>query len=196
MIGSLERIGYPLWSPAENDAPMLSVEAIALSGGLCPSREGNEKNAPPLATQTPNLPNGWQSGFSVPFSQVAATQALAQRNRPNTHRNGASALRINAGKEVRRMQTLRDSTRAVIRIEHAQDVFVQAIEDGNVSQKEVKHIARAIKQALVAANVADAATALGVNVIRGGVDGDRFIETLADYRRLKKAMDSDPLDAA
>lgn len=94
------------------------------------------------------------------------------------------------------MQTVRDSTLAVQAMEDLQDVFHEAIADGNICDFEMARIKRGINRAKAATLISDTATALSVNVGRGGLDGDRFIELANDYRRLKIGMMAEPLDAA
>lgn len=94
------------------------------------------------------------------------------------------------------MQTKRDSTVAVERTEVLKEVFEAAIADGKICDIEMARLRRKIANVEKAVLVADTATALSVNVGRGGLDGDRFVELSTDYRRLKAQLHAEPLDAA
>lgn len=83
------------------------------------------------------------------------------------------------------MQTPRDSTIAVEAAEGLAATFEEAMADGNICDFEAERIKRGIQRVQAAAVVSDLATALQVNVGRGGLDGDRFVELANDYRRMK-----------
>jgi len=84
------------------------------------------------------------------------------------------------------MQTEPVSSRALEAVERAHDAFDRSIADHVLTGPEIVEVQWALDLAVWSASIANIAREIGVNVQRGGPQGDRFGRLMAAWREYEE----------